>query len=71
MKFKTTVLKSRLYNYSDSGAIQADRNNKQVIFKKCARFTDCVTEIDYTKTYNAKDHDVVLPVYDLIEYKPI
>ena len=29
-------------------AIQADRNNKQVIFKKSAPFTDCVTETNNT-----------------------
>ena len=27
-----------------SALIQADRNNKQAIFKNCAPFTNCITE---------------------------
>ena len=62
IKFKASVLKSSLCDYSDtyilvSGtitviraraeaeAVAANRNNKQGIFKNCAPFTDCITEI--------------------------
>ena len=31
-------------------------------------FTDCISEINNTQTDNAKDIDVVLPMYNLIAY---
>ena len=49
-------------------SIEADRNNKQVIFKNSAPFTDCITEINYTQVDNAKDLDVIMAMYNLIEY---
>ena len=42
--------------------------NKKQVFKNCAPFTDCVTEIDNTQIDNAKDIDVVKQMYILIEY---
>ena len=48
-------------------AMQANRNNTQAIIKKCAPFTDCITEIDNTKADNAKDLDVAMSMYNLIE----
>ena len=49
-------------------AIQANRNNEQVIFKNCAPFTDCITEINNTQVDNVKDLDVVMRMYNLMEY---
>ena len=48
----------------------ADPNNrdKKVIFKNCTSFTDCISEINNTEIDHAKDIDVVMPMYDLIEY---
>ena len=43
-------------------------NNKQAILKTCAPFMDCITEINNTQVDNAKDLDVVMPMYNLIEY---
>ena len=48
-------------------ARQADRINKQAIFKNCALFTDYITETNSTQADNAKDIDVVMPMYNLIE----
>ena len=63
IKFKTTILKSSLCNYSDAcilvkesitvnntAAEDADTNNanKKVIFKNCAPFTNCISEINNT-----------------------
>ena len=75
------MLKSSLFDYSDayilvkgtiSIAAQAGDNpnngNKEAVFKKCAPFTDCVSEINDTQIDNAKDIDVVMPMYNLIEY---
>ena len=42
--------------------------NKSVIFKNCSLFTDYINEINNSHTDNAKDINVVLPMYNLIEY---
>ena len=34
---------------ADDAAWAADRKNKQVIFKNCAPFTGCITEINSTQ----------------------
>ena len=47
---------------------RADERNKRVIFINCALFTECIRYINGTQTDNAKDTDVVMPVYNLIEY---
>ena len=75
--FKTTMLKSSLYDYSDASilvkgnitvnnkaAADADANNtnKKVIFKNCALFTGCISEINNTQVDNAKYIDIVLPM---------
>ena len=47
---------------------KTDRNNKQAIFKNCAPFTDCITEINNTQVDNTKYHDVSMSMYSLTEY---
>ena len=84
IKFKTAMLKSILCDYSDAyilvkgtitvnniAAADADANNtnKKVIFKNCAPFTNCISEINNTQVDNAKDIDIVMPMYNLIEYR--
>ena len=39
--------------------------NKKVIFKDCAPFTSCKTDIQVD---NTEDIDIVMPTYNLIEY---
>ena len=83
IKFKTTMLKSSLCDYSDAyifvkgtitanntAAVDPDANNanKKVIFKNCFPFTNCISEINNTRVDNAKDIDIVLLMYRLIEY---
>ena len=46
----------------------SNNGNKKVIFKNRASFTDCTSEINNTQVDNAKDIDVVMPMYNLIEY---
>ena len=48
---------------------QVDGNNKQAIFGNCTTFTDCITGINNTQVDNAKDLDVIMPIYNLIEYQ--
>ena len=38
------------------------------MFKNCAPFTDCISEINNNQIDNAKYVDVVKPMYNLIEY---
>ena len=83
IKFKTTMLKSSLCDYSDAyifvkgtitvnntAAVDPDTNNanKKVIFKNCFPFTNCISEINNTRVDNAKDIDIVMLMYHLIEY---
>ena len=43
-------------------------NNMQVVCKNCAPFTNCISDINNAQIDNAKDIDVVMPMYNLIEY---
>ena len=75
VKFETKVIKSNLCDYSDAyilvtGDITAtggDANTK-VAFKNCAPFTKCVTHINDEHVDNADNLDIVMPMYNLIEY---
>ena len=66
IKFKTTMLKFSLCDYSDvyilvkgtiiitgagddAAARQADERDKGVVFKNCAPFTNCISEINNDK----------------------
>ena len=77
------MLKSSLCDYSDAYILAketisvnntsaqgaaANNTNKKVIFKNCAPFTNCISEINNTQIDNAKDIDIVMPMYNLIEY---
>ena len=84
IKFKTSMLKLSLFGYSDTHILvkgtttvqsradveprQADKRNKAVIFKNCAPFTDCISEINTTQIHNAKNFDVVMQMYNLLEH---
>ena len=54
-------------NTSVAGAAVSN-TNKKVIFKNCAPCTDYITEINNTQVNNARKTDVVMPIYDFIEY---
>ena len=67
------MLKSSLCDYIDAyilvkGTIDVNTANKKVIFKNCAPFTNCISEINNTQVDNAKDIDTVMSIYNLIEY---
>ena len=83
IKFKTSMIRSNLCDYSDAyilvkgtttvpntaaAAATVNSTNKKVIFKNCAPFTNCITEIYYTQIDEAQDIDIVMPMYNLIEY---
>ena len=52
----------------DDAAKWLDEWNKGVIFKNCAPFTKCISRINNTDIDNAQDIDIVMPMYNLIEY---
>ena len=45
-----------------------DNNDKEVVFKNCAPFTDCINKMNNTQIDNANEINVVMPRYDLVEY---
>ena len=52
---------------ADAAARQADERDKGVAFKNCAPCTNCISEINNTQIDNAKDINIVMPMYNLIE----
>ena len=52
----------------DAAARQADERDKGVAFKNCALFTNCISEINNTEVDNTKDIDIIMAMYNLIEY---
>ena len=53
---------------ADYVARRADKRGKGVSFKNCAPFINCISEINNTQIDNAKDIDIVMPMYNFIEY---
>ena len=47
---------------------QAVERDKGVIFKNCAPFTKCISRINKTDIDNAHNIDIVMWMYNLIEY---
>ena len=47
---------------------QADERNKGVAFKNCAPFIKCRSRINNTDIDTAQDIDIIMPMYNLIEY---
>ena len=85
IKFKTTMLRSNLFDYADSyicvkgtititgagnydAARQADERDKGITFKNCTSFTKCISRINNADIDNAQDIDIVMPMYNFIEY---
>ena len=86
IKFKTSIIRSRLCDYSDAyfhvkGTIivpdtwtqdaPAYNKNKKVIFKSSAPFTNCIRELDNTLVDDAHNIDFVMPMSNLLDYSNI
>ena len=75
INFETKVIKPNFCDYSDAYIIvtgdkkvedvAADTN---VAFKNCALFTRCVTHINDEHVETAEDVEIIIPMYNLIEY---
>ena len=72
------MLRSDFCDYNDSyivvkGTISVTRSNnnaydKKLAFKNNAPFNSCITKINNTLIDNAEDLDIVMPMYNLIQY---
>ena len=68
------LLKRNLYDYNDTYILvrgditTVGDNGAEVEFKNCAPFTKCITKIDGTITDDSEDLDLVMPMYNLLEY---
>ena len=82
IRIKTSMLRSDLCDFNDAyivvkGTITVGAPNnaktktkktKAVAFKNNAPVINCISKIDGVKTDNAEDLDVVMPIYNLLEY---
>ena len=72
--YNTELLKSNLCDYNGAyilvsgDIIVTAAPATQVAFKKCAPFSKCIKKIDGTTIDDAEDLDLVMPMYNLIEY---
>ena len=63
------LVKGNITVNNNAGAGNAANNtDKKVIFKNCAQFTNCISKINNTDIDNAKYIDIVMSMYNLIEY---
>ena len=83
IRFKTSMLRSDLFDYSDlyivvkgditltkrNGRGIIDIRNKFLAFKNHAPFTNCISKINNVLIDNADELDVVMPMYNLLEYR--
>ena len=82
IRFKTSMLRSDLYDYSDAyivvkgditltkinGRGITDIRNRFLAFKNNAPFTNCISKINNVLIGNAEDLDIVMPMYNFLEY---
>ena len=47
----------------------ADERNKEVIFRNYEPFTECISEINNSQIDNSEYLDILMTMYNLIEYK--
>ena len=79
IRFKAPMLRSNLCDYSDvyilvkgsitvTGNHPRDRQNRPLILKNNAPFISCITRINGKLIEDADDLDIVMPMYNLLEY---
>ena len=80
IRFKKSMLRSDLCDYSDAyivverivtvSADERDRDemNRKIILKNNSPFISCISKINGVLVENAEDLDVVMPMYNLLEY---
>ena len=75
IKYNTRVLKPNLCDYAEAyilvdGTIRGTggNNNTRLALKNCATFTKCNLELNDEHVHTAENLDIVMPMYNLIEY---
>ena len=79
IRFKTSVLRSNLCDFSNAYIIvkgtitvkqgsKNSRKNRPLAFKNNAPFISCISKINNTLIDDAEDLDVVMALYNLLEY---
>ena len=80
IRFKTSMLRSDLCDFNNAyivvkgkitiSADERDRGemNRQVVLKNNAPFISCISKINGVLVENAEDLDIVMPMYNLLEY---
>ena len=82
IRFKTSMLRSDLCDYSDAyivvkgditltktnGREIIDIRNRFSVFKGNEPFTNCISKMNNVLIDNAEDLDIVIPMYNLLEY---
>ena len=79
IRIKTSMLRSDLCDYSDAYIVvkgditlesdnDANKRNKNLAFKNNAPFINCISNINGVKIDKAEDLDVVMPMYNLLQY---
>ena len=58
----------KVNNTAAASAAAANNADKKVIFKNCAPFAKYISKINNTQIDNAEYIDIVMPMYNLIEY---
>ena len=64
------ILANGNISVNNTAAADAAANNtdKKVLFKNCASFTKCISRVNNIQVDNAQDIDIVMRMYNLIEY---
>ena len=79
IRFKTPMLRSDLWDYSDAyilvngtitvaGNHPRDRQSRPLISKNNVPFIRCISKINNELIEDAEDLDIVMPMYNLLEY---
>ena len=79
IRIKTSMLRPNLCNFSDAyivvegditleGDNDANKRNKNLRFKNDTPFMNCISKINGIKIDNAEDLDVLMLMYNLLEY---
>ena len=78
IRIKTSMLRSNLCDFNDAyivakgditvGAPNNAKRKKVVAFKNNAPFTNCISKINGIKIDNVEDLNVVMAMYNLLEY---
>ena len=84
IRFKTPMLRSDLCDYADASILvngtitvigiingaenEINRRNRPLILKNYAPFVSCITKINNELIEDAENLDIVMPMYNLLEY---